>query len=393
MRMERLPASEFERRVHAVQESLQKHRIDLLITYSSEGESASCRYLTDFWPFFDFASVLVPAEGSTALVTGGPESFDYAETVSRAEKIFINPLYVEVSAPQWVQGGEGENFKEIFSKVCTRTPKRIGITDWSIFPSQIMVQIREAAPDAQIIPADDILLGVRAVKSDIEIPYIEKAFSIAEEAMKAAVAAVTEGIAEYEIEAAARIRMLELGAEGVPYPPWVCSGENTVYSLCRSSERRIRPGDLVQCTIGSKYLGYCGNMCRAFSYGPIPDAARTLMEAVLESTEYALSTIKPGVRASDVFAGYYRILEKYGYEKFTLYGPAHGTGYYEVEGLWLSKEAQFIIQENMLFNIDIWLSDGTYGMRFEEGVIVTEKGVRELNPAFREVMSLEHRTR
>jgi len=89
-----------------------------------------------------------------------------------------------------------------------------------------------------------------------------------------------------------------------------------------------------------------------------------------------------------MFDGYHKILSRYGYENFTLYGPAHGTGSSEVEGLWLSKSADFVIQPNMLFNVDIWLSDGQYGMRYEDGVLVTKTGLRELNSYRREVIVL-----
>ena len=33
--------------------------LDVLISYSSESEPASSRYLADFWPFFDFAGVVI----------------------------------------------------------------------------------------------------------------------------------------------------------------------------------------------------------------------------------------------------------------------------------------------------------------------------------------------
>ena len=107
-----------------------------------------------------------------------------------------------------------------------------------------------------------------------------------------------------------------------------------------------------------------------------------------EAVQYALGAIRPGRRATDVFDGYYRILARHGYENFTLYGPAHGTGHAEVEGLWLARQADFAIQPNMLFNIDIWLSDGTFGMRYEDGVLVTGDGIRELTSWRREVIEL-----
>ncbi len=388
MRLEKLPKSEFERRISRVQEEMKKKDLDALVTYSSENESASSRYLTDFWPFFDFAGVIIPAEGEAALVTGGPESYDFAKRFSYTDNILINPLYVETSAPDWVPDVEGESFEQILPRICGKTPKRVGLGDWNIFPFLILDDLKKGAPGAEFIPADDILLSVRTVKADVEIPYIEKAYKIVEEAMKTALTAAAPGMAEYELESIARRKMLELGAEGMPYPSWVCSGPNTVLSLCRSSSRKIEKGDLVQFTFGSKFMGYCGNMCRPFVIGPVPDGVKKLMNAALEATDYALNTIRAGKKASDLFQGYHDILSKYGYEEFTLYGPAHGTGYSEVEGLWLSKDAEFTIEPNMLFNIDIWLSDGTYGMRYEEGVLVTEDGLKELNNYRREIISL-----
>ncbi len=64
------------------------------------------------------------------------------------------------------------------------------------------------------------------------------------------------------------------------------------------------------------------------------------------------------------------------------------TGSTEVEGLWLTDKADFQIKPNMLFNVDIWLSDGTYGLRFEDGVLVTQTGNRELTNFRREVIIL-----
>jgi Xaa-Pro aminopeptidase len=135
-------------------------------------------------------------------------------------------------------------------------------------------------------------------------------------------------------------------------------------------------------------MGYCGNMCRPFSIGQPPVPAKKLMDVALEGMHDAIAAIRPGVRAADVFARYYKILSRYGFENFTLYGPAHGTGSSEVEGLWLAEKADFVIQPNMLFNVDIWLSDGQYGLRYEDGVLVTQTGIRELTGYRREVIIL-----
>ena len=63
MRTTIIPDIDFQDRVKRLQLELAAADLDVLITYSSESEAASSRYLADFWPFFDFAGVIVPREG------------------------------------------------------------------------------------------------------------------------------------------------------------------------------------------------------------------------------------------------------------------------------------------------------------------------------------------
>jgi Xaa-Pro aminopeptidase len=388
MRLPPLPVSEYEGRITRLQAELARAGIDVFVSYSSESESAASRYLAGFSPFFDFSSVVVPVKGKAALVTGGPESFEFATRFARGVEVRINPLLVETSPPEWVPEVNGESFRTLIPSLCGSTPRRIGVSGWNIFPHPLFEDLRAAAPGAEIVPADDLLLRVQSIKTEAEIPYIVEAYRITEEAMKAAMKAAKPGKREWELEAAGRQMMVALGAEGTPYPAWVCSGPTTTLSLCKSTDRAIQKNELVQLTIGAKYMGYCGNMCRPFVIGKAPAPARKLMDVAVEAVHYSLGAIRPGRRAHDVFQGYYEILARNGYEKFTLYGPAHGTGHSEVEGLWLADKADFAIKANMLFNIDIWLSDGTYGMRYEDGVLVTADGLRELTSWRREVIEL-----
>jgi Xaa-Pro aminopeptidase len=388
MRLPPLPVSEYEGRISRLQAELARAGLDVFVGYSSESESAISRYLSGFWPFFDFCSVVVPVKGKPVLVTGGPESFEFASRFARGVGVRINPLLVESSPPEWVPEVSGESFRTLIPSICGSTPRRVGVGGWNIFPHVLFEDLRTAAPNAEFVSADDVILRVEAIKSEAEIPYIVEAYRITEEALKAAMNAAKSGKREWELEAVGRQKMLELGAEGTPYPLWCCSGPNSTLSLCKSTDRAIQKNELVQFSIGAKYMGYCGNMCRPFVMGKAPKEARKLMEVCLEAVHYSLRAIRPDKSAHDVFQGYYDILARYGLEKFTLYGPAHGTGHAEVEGLWLADKADFSIKPNMLFNIDIWLSDGTYGMRYEDGVLVTADGLRELTSWRREVIEL-----
>lgn len=388
MRTDIIPDADYQQRVSRLQAEMDRADLDVLVTYSSESEPASSRYLADFWPFFDFAGVVVPREGAPALVTGGPESYEFARQFSRIKDIHIHPMFVESSAPDWVPQVTYEDFRSILSAVCKKPPRRVGVTDWNIFPHPIFLDLLKAADGAEIVPADDVLLRVRAIKSAYEIAAIRQAYWITEQAMINALSSAEEGMAEWEIEAVAHATMRSLGAEGTSYPIWVCSGPNTRQSLCRSTNRRIRRDELVQLTFGARYMGYCGNMCRPFAIGTMPERARTLASVALEGVWGALRDIRPGVPAKVVFQNYYETLARHGFEQFTLYGPAHGTGTSEVEGLWLGAGSDLIIQPGMQFNVDIWLNDGEYGLRYEDGIVVTEDGIEELTSFRREIIEL-----
>jgi len=117
MRIKELPKEEYEKRVEKLQSLMKKNDLDLIACYSSECESGVIRYFTGFWPFFDFASLLIPREGEPILLTGGPESADFAKVSSKIKNVDINPLLVETSAPtEWIRKAESNNFSEILKK-------------------------------------------------------------------------------------------------------------------------------------------------------------------------------------------------------------------------------------------------------------------------------------
>ena len=178
MRLNPINPNEYAERVKKLQNELKANKVDLFIGYSSECESASSRYLTGFWPFFDFATVIVPSEGKAALVTGGPESRDFAEAFSTVPGVFINPLLVETSAPEWVPDVTNMNLKDIISRIYNGSVRRVGIGNWNIFPYALFKELKEFFPDVEFINADNLLLNVQSIKTPAEVPYIEEAYRI-----------------------------------------------------------------------------------------------------------------------------------------------------------------------------------------------------------------------
>jgi len=78
-----------------------------------------------------------------------------------------------------------------------------------------------------------------------------------------------------------------------------------------------------------------------------------------------------------------------GYGEFLLYGPCHGLGMIEVERPWMESTSDYMLQENMTFQVDTFLFRKEYGLRWEDGVRITKDGVEEFCTRFRKIYELE----
>jgi len=381
-----IPRSEYDRRVAAIQKTLREQDIDLLVTHACGCESANVRYLTNFWAVFDFVGVLVPKEGAPMLLTGGPESYDFAVEFAEIDDIRVHPMYVETSAPEWDKPTDAWDFTSIFAEM--GPVKRVGIANSNIIPHVIMEDIKKGAPDAEFFDADELIMRHRWYKSDIEVAVLREAYRITEEAVKHAVDMIAPGVREWEIQADWLGEIYRQGAEGTGYPCWVTSGPSTYQSLCKASDRPVEQNSMVQLSLGAKYNGYCGNMCRAIVLGDLPGKHLDMIKVALECTYDTIGRMGPGVPFTIVYDEFQKTLEQRAFKGLNLYGPAHGTGLQECEGPWVDNRGSLVMEPNMVFNVDVWIADETYGVRIEDGVLITETGAEELSSWRREIIRI-----
>lgn len=59
-----IPDTEFKERAKKLQELMKKDGYDYILAYGNEAEPQCIRYLSDYWPSFETAGVLVPSEAS-----------------------------------------------------------------------------------------------------------------------------------------------------------------------------------------------------------------------------------------------------------------------------------------------------------------------------------------
>lgn len=69
--------AEFAERGERLQTLVAEQGLDVLLVNANESDFANVRYLSDFWPVFECAGVVVPPSGSLTLLIG-PESETFA---------------------------------------------------------------------------------------------------------------------------------------------------------------------------------------------------------------------------------------------------------------------------------------------------------------------------
>ena len=124
--MKEISQEEFNSRIERIQEEMKKAKLDVVLVHSNEADFANVRYLSDYWPIFEQAGVLIPRQGEAILLIG-PESETFARDRSKIEKIRKILHYRESAEPEYPDIPIS-SFTEIFKDACgNREIKRLGI--------------------------------------------------------------------------------------------------------------------------------------------------------------------------------------------------------------------------------------------------------------------------
>ncbi len=385
--MKQIPQEEFKERIEKVQQEMTKDNLDALITFGNEAESHNIRYLSDYWPAFETAGVIIPKDGEPILAIG-PESFTYAKDRSKIKKIRKILEYRESSEPEY-PGVKLTTFPELFDEVSQgKGIKRLGMAGYSITTVPVYEGIKKAIGKGEIVRADHILTEMRKIKSVNEISLLKEAFKASKAGIEAVLNEIRIGMTELEVVGIAQKAIYENGAEYEGHPLYVFAGEHSNQAISRATHRKIKAGEVIQLNIGARVGGYSSSIGKPICFAPIPDEIKNLFRIGLESTKVIKNSIRPGITAKEVAQKYMEFIKDKGYEKWLLYGPCHGIGLMECEYPWIESNSDFILKKNMTFQVDAFLYNERMGTRWEDGIRVTEDGIEELTDYKQEIIIL-----
>jgi Xaa-Pro aminopeptidase len=379
--------AEYHERHKKVQRILDSRGIDVLVAFGSESEPQNLIYLASYWPAFETSSAVIPREGSAALAIG-PETKTFAEDSGVMREIFQVLEHRESSEPNY-PNQQLATYEDIFDAVLGgRRPRRIGIAGTAFIAHPVYEAIVRAARGAEILKADDILIGLRMKKSDHEIRLLRQSSAITLKAFEAGIQNIRAGMEEVEVAAHIIGAMFAHRAENAAYTPYVLSGNRTNQAISRPSHRIIGRDEPIQFSFGCKYQGYASSIGRPLCIGRMPQKYRELVDVGLGAQELVIASMKPGIPAKEIFKKYWDYLVSREAAESFLYGPCHGTGIMECEHPFLEADSGYLLEEGMTFQVDIFLADRSFGLRFEDGALITSRGAEAFNNEYRRIIEL-----
>jgi len=389
MNLPRIPDEEYPQRWARLQAAMAAAGLDLLIAYADDhavAGPAHARYLAGFAPHFEPVCVLMPAAGKPFLLSG-PETETYAQLTARIGDVrvireFTHPdeeyPYTKLS-----------RLRDVLAEAEARSGarcRRAGIAGLDLMPARIYRAIEEALQGAgrlgaEIVDAESLATGLRAIKSPAEQTVIRYAYDLARVGIEAAAAAARPGMYEREVAAAAEHAMRTRGSEGMGIDTIVASGPNTRPILARAGLRRIEPDDLLLLTIAPRYEGYHAALGWPLLFGDPGAEARRALAAAAAAQRAGMAAMRPGRPGGEVEGAARAVIEAAGLGPHFLYSGVHSVGVVEFEPPIFGPSSRAPLEAGMVLSIDVPVFHAPWGgLRIEHGYLVTQTGVEPLAP-------------
>ncbi len=372
-----IPDYEYKERIQRAAKMVADKGLDVMVVCSTESDYANARYFSGFWPLFERAGVAISANGDAALLVG-PECIIFAKDVGKIDKVFCLREFRESADPSYPEL-KANTFHDVFQAIGVTGDKiKIGLGSYVECTLPIYEGLKNSYPEAEIVKCNDIMVNLRKIKSENELACIQEGFRIVDLATDEVIRQLKPGVTELQMVGIAQQVIYEEGAEYEGLPMYVFSEKSTSHAISRSGYRTINKGDIVQLNLSAKIDGYSPAVGLPVVMGKLEGERRNIVDFCLKAHDWTVDQIKAGVLASDIAKGYYQKFVDAGLKDNYVYGPCHGTGMIEVEPPWMETDSDYILEKNMTFQVDSFISGNGFGVRWEKGIVVTENGCKSM---------------
>lgn len=240
-----------------------------------------------------------------------------------------------------------------------------------------------------LVPMGDILLQMRAQKSEEEICAIKTAQSISEKAYLHLLSVLRPDMTERDVATELAYFMEKNGAQGKSFDIIAASGKASSLPHAKCRNLQISQGFLT-IDFGCIYQGYCSDTTRTLVVGKASDEMKRVYNTVLEAQKAAIAFIKEGVLCADADARARSVIERAGYGSAFGHSLGHGVGLDVHELPALSPRAtETVLKAGNIVTVEpgIYL-EGKFGSRIEDMGLVTKNGFENFTKISKELTEL-----
>lgn len=337
---------------------LPEHGLDAMLVTSAPGERYAVGFEGEGW-------VLVSRDGARYSTDGR----------------YIEAARQQVTGAEIVLTERGQSHLALArEEIRRRGLKRVGFESGRVSADELG-RWKDSLP-CELVAAQGLLDGLRAVKDEEELARMRQAQRITDEAFREILNFIRPGLTEQEVAARLVYELLRRGGRRVSFDPIVAAGANGSMPHAVPGETVIQPGMFVTMDFGCVYEGYCSDMTRTVAVGQPTDEMERVYHTVLEAQRAGIAAARAGVTGSEVDRAARQAIQQAGYGSFFSHSFGHSLGLEIHESPNASPSEQTVFPAGAVISAEpgIYLP-GHFGVRIEDVLVLREGGCEDITQA------------
>ncbi|MGH2560677.1 MAG: M24 family metallopeptidase [Thermomicrobiales bacterium] len=353
-------------RLERLRASLSAHALDAALVSHPANRFYLSGYTAEDHGPEESAGVLLVAAESAVLCTS-PNNVEWARSEAPAFEV------VAWERP-WI--------KTVADRLGLLGCRRVGFEDRAISFAVMRGLIEAIDGSAELVPLENAVTELRAMKDGDEIARIARAIRLTDEVFTGIAAELEVGLTEREIAWRIERAFRDRGADGAAFPTIVASGPHAARPHHGASERSIQAGEPIIIDMGARLDGYNADLTRTVWIGEPEDRLRAVYNAVYDAQAAALTMIRADISGADADKAARSVLESAGFGEHIVHSLGHGLGIQVHEAPSASPTSEQVLRAGEVLTVEPGLYFPEWGgVRIEDVVVVEGQGCRNLTTA------------
>jgi Xaa-Pro aminopeptidase len=254
---------------------------------------------------------------------------------------------------------------------------RIGV-EMEKTPATVVAALWKAHATRDLVPLDNVMAPLRAIKTDEEIGKLRRSFHLVEEGHAAARRAVMVDAREIDVWTAVQSAIERSAGRRIPMGNDCIVGTRDWNVGGWPLDRPLNDGDSIIVDLSTIREGYWSDSCATYVAGTPTVDQEAIHKVVSEALALGASMLRPGAITGEIDQALRRHITKAGFPDYP-HHTGHGIGITGHEAPRFVPGGKEMLKPGMVVMLEpgIYLP-GRTGVRLEDGFLITATGAEQL---------------